>query len=271
MSTPALRSLVCVTSGLWAQRIDSVQLGQEERAMQASDIMTHDVVTVRPDTPLDEVVRLMLTHRISGLPVVEDGAVVGMLSEGDLLHRPEIGTERRRRHWLQLFGSRETDAADYVRTHGMTAGEMMTSDVLSITETTSLEDIATLLESRRIKRVPVLHDGKLVGIVSRADLLRGLASRLSAPKQESDSAIRASLLAELKAHPSWAAMPGDVSALVQDGVVHYWGYVRSTAQRQAMIVAAERTAGVHHVEDHMLDWKEPDPLYRPNWPSPGRP
>ncbi len=239
--------------------------------MQASDIMTPELVTVRPDTPLEDVIRLMLTHRISGLPVVEDGAVVGMVSEGDLLHRPETGTERRRRHWLQLFSSGETDAADYVRTHGMTAGEVMTTDVVSIAETTPLEDIATLLESRRIKRVPVLREGKLVGIVSRADLLRSLGSRLAVPRQESDRAIRASLLAELRSHPSWAPLPAEISVLVQDGVVHYWGYVRSAPQRQAMIVAAERIAGVHQVEDHMVDWKEPDPLFRPNWPSPGRP
>jgi len=239
--------------------------------MQASEIMTTDVVLVHPDTPLEDVVRLMLTHRISGLPVVEDGAVVGMVSEGDLLRRPETGTERRRRHWLQLFGTNEGDAAEYVRTHGMTAGEVMTTDVVRIAETTSLEDIATLLESRRIKRVPVVQEGKLKGIVSRADLLRSLASRIGAPRQQSDSDIRAALLAELKAHPSWAPLPADISVLVQDGVVHYWGYVRSAAQRRAMIVAAERIAGVRHVEDNMLQWVDTDPLYRPNWPSHGRP
>lgn len=238
--------------------------------MQASAFMTHDVVSVRPDTPLDEVVQLMLTHRISGLPVVDDGAVVGMVSEGDLLRRPETGTERRRRHWLHLFGSSDTEAAEYVRTHGMTAGDVMTTDVVSITEATAIEDIAHLLESRRIKRVPVLRDGRLVGIVSRADLLRGLGSRLGPRRHEGDSEIRAALLAELGRQP-WAPLPADVSVLVQDGVVHYWGYVRSAAQRQAMIVAAERIAGVRQVDDHMLDDRDPDPLYRPNWPSPGRP
>ena len=239
--------------------------------MQASDIMTHDVVTVSADTPLDEVVRLMLMHRISALPVAEEGAVVGIVSEGDLLRRPETGTERRPRHWLQLFGSSEADAADYVRTHGVTAGDVMTTDVVSVAETTPLENVATLLESRRIKRVPVVREGKLVGIVSRADLLRGLACKLGTPRQDSDSGIRISLLAELKAHPSWAPLPAETSVLVQDGVVHYWGYVRSAAQRKAMIVAAERIAGVRRVVDHMLQWVEPDPMYRPNWPSPGRP
>lgn len=239
--------------------------------MQASDILTQEVVTVSPDTTIAEVVRLMLTFRISGLPVVKDGAVVGIVSEGDLLRRPETGTERRPRHWLQLFSSSETDAADYVRTHGLTAGEVMTTDVVCIAETTPIAEIATLLESRHIKRVPVARDGKLVGIVSRADLLRSLGSRLGARRQEGDSRIRAAVLAELSRHPSWAPHPAEISVLVQDGVVHYWGYVRSDAQRKAVIVAGERVAGVQHVEDHMLDYIEPDPLFRPNWPSPGRP
>jgi CBS domain-containing protein len=239
--------------------------------MQASDIMTHEVVSVRHDAPLEEVIQVMLTHRVSGLPVVDDGAVVGMLSENDLLRRPEMGTQRRRHHWLQLFSSGEAQAADYVRTHGLTAGEVMTSNVVSVNETTDVEEIAELLESRGIKRVPVLRSGKLVGIVSRADLLRSLGSRLRAKPQAGDREIRAAVLAELSRHPSWAPRPAQLSVSVQDGVVHYWGTVRSTAQRQAMIVAAERVAGVRHVEDHMLDWREPDPLFRPNWPSPGRP
>lgn len=239
--------------------------------MQASDILTQEVVTVSPDTTIAEVVQLMLTFRISGLPVVKDGSVVGIVSEGDLLRRPETGTERRPRHWLQLFDSSETEAAHYVRTHGLTAGEVMTTDVVCIAETTPIAEIATLLESRRIKRVPVVRDGKLVGIVSRADLLRGLGSRLGAPRQEGDSGIRAAVLAELSRHPSWAPHPAEISILVQDGVVHYWGYVRSDAQRKALIVAGERVAGVRHVEDHMLEHIDPDPLYRPNWPSPGPP
>ncbi len=239
--------------------------------IQASDILTQEVVTVSPDTTIAEVVQLMLTFRISGLPVVKDGAVVGIVSEGDLLRRPETGTERRARHWLQLFDSSETDATDYVRTHGLTAGEVMTTDVVSIAETTPIAEIATLLELRRIKRVPVVRDGKLVGIVSRADLLRSLGSRLGAPRQEGDSRTRAAVLAELSRHPSWAPHPAEISVLVQDGVVHYWGYVRSDAQRKAVIVAGERVAGIQHVEDHMLDYIEPDPFYRPNWPSPGRP
>jgi CBS domain-containing protein len=239
--------------------------------MQASDIMTQEVVTVRRDTPLDDVVHLMLAHRISGLPVMDNERLVGILSENDLLRRPEIATERPRHHWLQLFSHSENAAADYVRTHGLTAGEVMTTDVVSVTETTGVEEIAELMESCGIKRVPVLREGRLVGIVSRADMLRSLGSRLHPQRSAADAEIRASVLAELSCHASWAPRPAQVSVAVQDGVVHYWGMVHSTAQRQALIVAAERIAGVGHVEDHMLDWREPDPLLRPNWPSPGLP
>ena len=239
--------------------------------MQASDIMTHDVVTVRSDTPLAEVVRLMLAHRISGLPVVKDGSLVCIVSECDLLRRPETGTARARRRWLHLLTCGETEAADYVKTHGILAGEVMTAEVVSISEATPIEDIAEVLEARGIKRVPVLRDGKLVGIVSRADLLRGLGSKLGAPAHTGDERIRMALLAELSHHASWAPLPAQVSVLVQNGVVHYWGRIGSTAQRKAMIVAAERIAGVSRVEDHMFDTHDPDPLYRPNWPSPGRP
>lgn len=151
--------------------------------MQASDIMTREVVTVRRDTPLGDVVRLMLGHRISGLPVVEDGVVVGIVSEGDLLRRPEIATEHRRGHSLHLLGSGKIEAAEHVRTHGVTAGEVMTTDVVSIAETTQIGDIVDLLESRGIKRLPVLRSDKLVGIVSRADLIRCLGSKLRAKPQ----------------------------------------------------------------------------------------
>jgi len=239
--------------------------------MLARDIMTDAVLTVLPDTPLLDVVQLMLSARVGGLPVVKDGAVVGIISDGDLLRRPEIGTERAPGHWLQIFGSSDTDAAEYTHTHGLTAGEVMTTDVVSIVETTPVLEIAALLESRHVRRLPVLRDGKLAGIVSRADLLRALASRLGVPRQKSDACIRTALLAELERHPSWAPNPAEITMLVQDGVVHYWGYVRAEAQRKAMIVAAERIAGVRRVEDHMLEYIEPDPLNRPNWPSPGRP
>jgi CBS domain-containing protein len=238
--------------------------------MQARDIMTPDVITVGPDTPVEEVVSLLLKHRISGVPVMKDGAIVGIVTESDLLRRPDLGTARPHR-WLELFRSSDSAAADYARTHGVRAGEVMTGNVRTIADTTPVEEIAELLESHGIKRLPVLRDGKLAGIVSRADVLRGLACRRNTQARSEDQRIRSAVLAELARNPAWAPQPADISVLVEDGVVHYWGYVRSPQQRAAMVVAAETMPGVERVEDHMLEQVDSDPLFRPNWPNPEPP
>jgi len=146
--------------------------------MQACDIMTPDVLTVRPDTGLAELVRLLLERRISAVPVVEDGAVVGIVSESDLLRRPELGTAPARPRWLLLFGFAERDAAAYTKTHGRTAGEVMSQPVISVAEDAAVEEVARLMDRHRIKRLPVLRDGRLVGIVTRSDLVRALARKL---------------------------------------------------------------------------------------------
>ena len=149
--------------------------------MRAMDVMTTNVITVGPDTSVQAVAALLAERGISGVPVVDSAnRLVGILSEGDLLHRVETGTEsppdrrsgRRRSWWLDTIGSDEELARDYVKSHGRTAKDVMTRDVISVSDTTELADIATMLETKRIKRVPVLRDGKLVGIVSRANLVR---------------------------------------------------------------------------------------------------
>ncbi len=192
--------------------------------MNAADIMTTDVITIRPDTPLDQIVALMLEHRISGVPVVADDYIAGIVTEGDLLRRVELGSETRRSHLLELISRATPLAADYVRSHGRKASELMTSEVVTIEDTTPIADIARLLETKRIKRVPVLRDGKLVGIVSRANLLRALAMRLQAtpPVPADDRRIRTDLLAELRQH-KWGAMVAQLDVTVEDGVVDLWG------------------------------------------------
>ena len=147
--------------------------------MNAADVMTPDVICATPDTPLPELVRLMLDNQISALPIVEDGRIVGIVSEGDLLRRAETGTEPRPSRWLELVTSTDRLAADYTRTHGRKAGEIMTRDVVTVADTTPIAEVAHLLEARRIKRVPVTRDGRLVGIVSRRNLLQALATNLS--------------------------------------------------------------------------------------------
>lgn len=226
--------------------------------MRAMDVMTTNVITVDPSTSVQEVARLLSERSISGVPVVDSqNRLVGIVSEGDLLHRVETGTERRVRRrrswWLDTIGSDEELARDYVKSHGRTAKDVMTRDVISVAETTELADIATLLETKRIKRVPVVHDGQLVGIVSRANLVRALAAAGGQPMSAAadDRTIRQNLLAELKGREwvhTWAA-----DIIVRDGVVHLWvSDDRPEEERQALRVAAENVPGVRGVEEHVV-------------------
>jgi CBS domain-containing protein len=226
--------------------------------MRAMDVMTTDVITVDPDTAVQDVAKLLAERGISGAPVVDrSGRLVGIVSEGDLLHRAEIGTahrhrERRRSWWLDHFASEA--ARDYVKSHGRTVKDIMTPSVVSVSEDTDLAEVAALLEARRIKRVPVLRDGKIVGIISRANLVRALGASKGAPPREGeadDRSIRARLLAEL-GREEWAKIwPEDV--IVRDGVVHFWlTSDEPDEKRQALRVAAETIAGVRGVEEHLL-------------------
>jgi CBS domain-containing protein len=220
--------------------------------MNASDIMTRGVITVSPETPVADVVALMLQHRISAVPVLDHDALVGIVSEGDLLRRTETETEPRRSRWLEFATSVPKLAAEYTKTHGRKASDVMTPDVISVGVDASIAEIASTLESRGIKRVPVVDGGKLVGIVSRANLLQALASRVqgAAVDRTDDRKIRETLFAEL-GRQKWAALPSDANILVENGVVHLWGVIQSEEERKAMIVAAEIVPGVTKVEDHM--------------------
>ena len=221
--------------------------------MKANDIMTSPVITVGTQTPIPEIAALLLEHRISAVPVLENGQLVGVVSEADLLHRHEIGTARATPTgpaWLRLF-SADRSASDYVKSHARRARDIMTREVVSIAPDTSVEDIVTLLETRRVKRVPVLRGKKLVGIVSRANLVRGLAAKGRSKKAKppaGDEAIRSRLIAELERQPWWRPLASSVN--VTDGVVHYRGTIDSYDQRRAARVAAENVPGVRGVEDH---------------------
>jgi CBS domain-containing protein len=227
--------------------------------MRAADVMTTNVITVDPDSSVQALATLLSDRGISGVPVVDkDNRLIGIVTEGDLLHRAETGTERRterrRSRWLDTIGADQEAARDYVKAHGRVVREIMTRDVISVSDTTDLADIATLLETKRIKRVPVQHDGKLVGIVSRANLVRALAMTKSEPAIEANSddrTIREKLLAELKGQEwvhMWAA-----DIIVRDRVVHLWfSDDRSDEERQALRVAAENIPGVRQVEEHVV-------------------
>jgi CBS domain-containing protein len=239
--------------------------------MHAADIMTPDAICAGPETPVLEAIRLMLDNHVSALPIVSDGQIVGIVSEGDLLRRAETGTEPRPSRWLEWVTSSARLAADYSKTHGRKVGEIMSRDVVTVTDTTSISEIAQLLEAKRIKRVPVTRDGKLVGIVSRRNLLQALATNLAAtPVAADDRTIRDAFYAELH-RQAWTVGPGWVNAVVSGGVVHLWGIAADEQRRQALMVAAENIAGVRSVEDHMERPLALDPMDRPNWPSPARP
>jgi CBS domain-containing protein len=227
--------------------------------MRAMDLMTTNVITVDENASIQSAAKLMVEHGISAVPVVNrDKRVIGMVSEGDLLHRAETGTELRRSWWLELASSTNKLAGEYIKSHSGKVKDVMARDVLSVTEETPVADIAVLLETNRIKRVPVLRDGKLVGIVSRANLVRALAmtiNEVANGAEADDRSIRDQLLAELKAQ-KWAEVsPANVT--VKDGVVHLWSSYLSEQEKRALVVAAENIPGVRRVEDHM----RPVPAY----------
>jgi len=233
--------------------------------MRAVDVMKPHVITVDPETSVQSLATLLCERGISGVPVVgPDEQLVGIVTEGDLLHRAETGTERRIEHrrarWLDTVASEKDLAREYVKSHGRKVKDVMTTNVISVADTMELADVATLLETKKIKRVPVLRDGKLVGIVSRANLVRALAATKSDPPADAaddDRTIRAKLLAELmrqewfKTQDWFKIWAADVT--VRDRVVHFWLAANQTEEeRRALRVAAENVAGVRRVEEHII-------------------
>lgn len=221
--------------------------------MRAYDIMTQEVISVSLDTELRDIAGLLLEHRISALPVLaEDGRVLGIVSEGDLMRRVETGTERRKSWWLREFFSAGMSASDYIKTHGRKAAEIMTPNPITIDEDTPLDEIASLLEKHHIKRVPVVRDGRLVGIVSRANLLQALATGLGRDEPASsadDREIREAILRELSAKTE--VMVSRLNVVVSDGQVQLWGLVESPKEKMVVQVAAENVPGVTGVENNL--------------------
>ena len=218
--------------------------------MHAKDIMTGDVVTVGPVAEAAEVARLMLERGISAIPVVDGKRrVLGIVSEGDLIRRAKGGAEGRRSWWLALLADR---TAEFIKAYGTRTKDLMTRDVITVSEGAPLGEIARTLGTHRIKRVPVVRDGRLSGIVSRADVLRGLASVSSARAERpsaDDRQIRDKILALLKERSD--ASTRFVSVIVVAGTVYLWGTAESEQDRIAIRVAAENVAGVKAVHDFL--------------------
>jgi len=218
--------------------------------MKACDVMTTALCTIGPDATIGQAATLMLEHRVSALPVLgPDGALLGLISEGDLVRRVETGTARAPSRWQALLQSEAALAAAYIKSHARHVGDAMTAAPVTVGEDAPLVVVADLMERHNVKRLLVTRDGALVGIVSRADLLRALVLRQNPPEHVTDQEIQDKVLAELNQQP-WGFV-GAASIAVEDGVVHLWGEVLSDTERQAARVAAECVPGVRRVVDHL--------------------
>ena len=225
--------------------------------MRAEDVMTREVISIDPNATVLQAARLMLQHRISGLPVIDDnGSLVGVLSEGDFLRRRETRTEHHRSRWLEFLMGPGRMADEYTHSHGSKVSEVMTADVYTVDDSTPIEDIVHMMERRRIKRVPVLCGSQVVGIVTRSNLMRAMVgmARATPAGATDDVTIRETLLAEMR-RQNWAPI-ATTEIAVHDGVVELSGAITDERQRNALKVAAENIAGVKSVKDNMA-WVEP--------------
>jgi CBS domain-containing protein len=219
--------------------------------MRAHQIMTRQVITIAADAPIVDAANIMLDKHISGLPVVDEaGKLIGIVSQGDFIRRAEIGTQRKRGRWLKFFVGPGGAASDFVHERGRKVAEIMTQDPCTVTEDTTLEDIVELMESNNIKRLPVMRGGRLVGIVTRTNLLQAVASlaRDVPDPTADDDHIRDHVMASIE-KTEWG--PFGLGVVVSDGIVHLNGVITNEQSREATIVAAENVAGVRKVHDHL--------------------
>lgn len=224
--------------------------------MRAHQIMTRKVITVSPDTTIVDAANIMLRQHISGLPVTDsDGKLVGIISEGDFIRRAEIGTQRRRARWLRFLIGPGREASDFIREQGRKVGEIMTPNPSTVSEDALLEDIVATMEKNSIKRLPVVRDGKIVGIVTRTNLLQAvanLAREIPDPTADDDH-IRDRIIYALEKN-DWC--PFGLNVIVRDGIVHLSGVITDDRARQAAIIGTENVVGVRKVHDHLC-WVDP--------------
>jgi CBS domain-containing protein len=224
--------------------------------MQVKDVMTRSVISVGPDETILNAARLMLQNRISGLPVIDkDGELTGIVTEGDFLRRGELGTQRRRPKWLEFIIGPGRLADEYVHASGRRVDEIMTTDPVTVTEDDSLEKVVEVMERRHVKRLPVTRSGRMIGIISRANLMHALASfarDTQTSAQPNDSQIRENILSVLDKQ-TWAPR---LNVVVKNGVAELWGAITDDRERKAVVVAVENVAGVEQVHDHLV-WVEP--------------
>jgi len=225
--------------------------------MRAHQIMTRQVITVSPETSIIEAADIMLRNHISGLPVVAEGRLVGIISEGDFIRRAEIGTERKRGRWLQLWVGPGRIASDFVHGRGRKVGEIMTPDPVTLVEDSPLQETVQIMEKHHVKRLPVLRGDRLVGIVTRSDILHAVAdiARDIPDPSADDDQLRASIVAAVE-QADWS--PCRFNVTVRDGIARLSGIVTDERCRQAAIVAAENVPGVRQVHDHLALYPPPE-------------
>ncbi|HET6308468.1 MAG TPA: CBS domain-containing protein [Rhodopila sp.] len=221
--------------------------------MIVADVMTRHCITIAPDATVEQAVQIMLGRHISGVFVADHaGELAGVITEGDLLRRDELGTQRHRPWWLRMLISPARQAADFTQANGRRVRDVMTETVISIAQDAPLQDAVELMEQHRIKRLPVTADGKVVGVVSRADLLRALIgrARTAEPLPTDDRALRTAILNALEAQP-WAPMT-TLNVTVAEAAVDLWGTITNEEERRAIRVVVENTPGVKTVHDHLV-------------------
>ncbi|MEQ1867249.1 MAG: CBS domain-containing protein [Micropepsaceae bacterium] len=223
--------------------------------MNVGDIMTREVISVSPQTTVADAASLMLRERVSGLPVINSAhALIGIVTEGDFLRRAESGTEKKRPHWMEFIVGPSVLAREYLRSHARQISDVMTHEVVVATEDMPLSQAVDVMERRGVKRLPVVRGGRVVGIVSRANLLHALvANRSEAGQGAADKTIREQLECELAQRP-WR--PRLFHTVVKDGVVDMWGYIAHEGHREAIRTAAANVTGVKQVRDHLV-WFQP--------------
>ena len=226
--------------------------------MQVKDVMTRNVISIGPDESIAKAAQLMLQNRISGLPVIDlNGELIGIVTEGDFLRRGELGTQRRRPKWLEFIVGPGRLAEEYVHSAGRKIDEIMTTDPVTASEDDTLEKVVEVMERRHVKRLPVVKNGRVVGIIARSNLMHALASFARDEEgaqraRSNDSQIHDNIIAALN-RQDWAPR---VNVVVKNGVAELWGVITDDRERKAVVVAVENVPGVEHVHDHLV-WVEP--------------
>ncbi len=221
--------------------------------MRAGDIMTTEVVTVAPSTSVSALAQLLVERRISAAPVLDNGQLVGLVSEGDLLHRAEVGTETRPSWWRELFRSTEDRAQAYLKAHGQRVADVMTRDLKTVGPDAEVSEVAETMERHHVKRVPVVEDGRLLGVVSRADLLRlfvKAADEAREPVALSDQQLAQAVLDEVQ--KAGLATTTTLNIIATDGHIGLWGFVATETERHAVEVAAASIKGAKSVDNHLI-------------------